>query len=254
MQFHKRREAMLKLNNISKTINNNKILDAISLTVEEGEIVGLIGKSGSGKSTILRSISGLSGIDEGEIIYKGKVISSVEPLKHKTKLSVEIGMVFQQFNLFNHWNVLENIYKNLVIVKKENKQVAIEMAKKALNQVGLSELSNRKITSLSGGQKQRVAIARTIAMGNKVILFDEATSALDPQSSKEIMKLMLELKEKFKVTMIIVSHELKFIREICDKVYFIEKGKLIERGTSEEIFSNPKNEKTKEFLEDFIKD
>lgn len=245
---------MLKLNNISKTINNNKILDAISLTVEEGEIVGLIGKSGSGKSTILRSISGLSGIDEGEIIYKGKVISSVEPLKHKTKLSVEIGMVFQQFNLFNHWNVLENIYKNLVIVKKENKQVAIEMAKKALNQVGLSELSNRKITSLSGGQKQRVAIARTIAMGNKVILFDEATSALDPQSSKEIMKLMLELKEKFKVTMIIVSHELKFIREICDKVYFIEKGKLIERGTSEEIFSNPKNEKTKEFLEDFIKD
>lgn len=245
---------MLKLNNISKTINNNKILDAISLAVEEGEIVGLIGKSGSGKSTILRSISGLSGIDEGEIIYKGKVISSVEPLKHKTKLSVEIGMVFQQFNLFNHWNVLENIYKNLVIVKKENKQVAIEMAKKALNQVGLSELSNRKITSLSGGQKQRVAIARTIAMGNKVILFDEATSALDPQSSKEIMKLMLELKEKFKVTMIIVSHELKFIREICDKVYFIEKGKLIERGTSEEIFSNPKNEKTKEFLEDFIKD
>ncbi|WP_198145792.1 amino acid ABC transporter ATP-binding protein [Gemelliphila asaccharolytica] len=244
---------MLKLNNISKTINNNKILDAISLTVEEGEIVGLIGKSGSGKSTILRSISGLSGIDEGEIIYKGKVISSVEPLKHKTKLSVEIGMVFQQFNLFNHWNVLENIYKNLVIVKKENKQVAIEMAKKALNQVGLSELSNRKITSLSGGQKQRVAIARTIAMGNKVILFDEATSALDPQSSKEIMKLMLELKEKFKVTMIIVSHELKFIREICDKVYFIEKGKLIESGTSEEIFSNPKNEKTKEFLEDFIK-
>lgn len=244
---------MLKLNNISKTINNNKILDAISLTVEEGEIVGLIGKSGSGKSTILRSISGLSGIDEGEIIYKGKVISSVEPLKHKTKLSVEIGMVFQQFNLFNHWNVLENIYKNLVIVKKENKQVAIEMAKKALNQVGLSELSNRKITSLSGGQKQRVAIARTIAMGNKVILFDEATSALDPQSSKEIMKLMLELKEKFKVTMIIVSHELKFIREICDKVYFIEKGKLIESGISEEIFSNPKNEKTKEFLEDFIK-
>lgn len=244
---------MLKLNNISKTINNNKILDAISLTVEEGEIVGLIGKSGSGKSTILRSISGLSGIDEGEIIYKGKVISSVEPLKYKTKLSVEIGMVFQQFNLFNHWNVLENIYKNLVIVKKENKQVAIEMAKKALNQVGLSELSNRKITSLSGGQKQRVAIARTIAMGNKVILFDEATSALDPQSSKEIMKLMLELKEKFKVTMIIVSHELKFIREICDKVYFIEKGKLIESGTSEEIFSNPKNEKTKEFLEDFIK-
>lgn len=244
---------MLKLNNISKTINNNKILDAISLTVEEGEIVGLIGKSGSGKSTILRSISGLSGIDEGEIIYKGKVISSVEPLKHKTKLSVEIGMVFQQFNLFNHWNVLENIYKNLVIVKKENKQVAIGMAKKALNQVGLSELSNRKITSLSGGQKQRVAIARTIAMGNKVILFDEATSALDPQSSKEIMKLMLELKEKFKVTMIIVSHELKFIREICDKVYFIEKGKLIESGTSEEIFSNPKNEKTKEFLEDFIK-
>lgn len=244
---------MLKLNNISKTINNNKILDAISLTVEEGEIVGLIGKSGSGKSTILRSISGLSGIDEGEIIYKGKVISSVEPLKHKTKLSVEIGMVFQQFNLFNHWNVLENIYKNLIIVKKENKQVAIEMAKKALNQVGLSELSNRKITSLSGGQKQRVAIARTIAMGNKVILFDEATSALDPQSSKEIMKLMLELKEKFKVTMIIVSHELKFIREICDKVYFIEKGKLIESGTSEEIFSNPKNEKTKEFLEDFIK-
>lgn len=244
---------MLKLNNISKTINNNKILDAISLTVEEGEIVGLIGKSGSGKSTILRSISGLAGIDEGEIIYKGKVISSVEPLKHKTKLSVEIGMVFQQFNLFNHWNVLENIYKNLVIVKKENKQVAIEMAKKALNQVGLSELSNRKITSLSGGQKQRVAIARTIAMGNKVILFDEATSALDPQSSKEIMKLMLELKEKFKVTMIIVSHELKFIREICDKVYFIEKGKLVESGTSEEIFSNPKNEKTKEFLEDFIK-
>lgn len=239
---------MLKLNSISKTINDNKILDNVSLNVTEGEIIGLIGKSGSGKSTILRSIAGLSGIDSGEIIYKDELISSDKDLKPKTQLSSEIGMVFQHFNLFSHWNVLENIYKNLVIVKNISKQDAIEKAKKALSSVGLSEFADRPLSQLSGGQKQRVAIARTLAMDNKLILFDEATSALDPESSKEIMNVMLELKEKENVTMIIVSHELAFIKEICDRVYFMEEGKIVESGNASELFTQPKNERTKQFL------
>lgn len=243
---------MLKLNNISKTIGDNKILNNISLEISEGEIVGLIGKSGSGKSTILRSISGLSGVDSGEIVYKDKVISSKQELVAKDALSSEIGMVFQHFNLFSHWNVLENVYKTLVIVKKMAKDVAIEKAKKALADVGLADFYDRELSQLSGGQKQRVAIARTLAMENKVILFDEATSSLDPESSKEIMNLMASLKEEYKVTMIIVSHELAFIREICDKVYFMEAGTIIESGAATEIFTTPTNERTKEFLKDYL--
>lgn len=243
---------MLKLNNISKTIDNNKILNNISLHIGEGEIVGLIGKSGSGKSTILRSISGLSSVDSGEIIYKNEIISSRKEQVAKTELSREIGMVFQHFNLFNHWNVLENVYKNLVIVKKMSKEKAIDKAKKALDSVGLADYYDRDLIQLSGGQKQRVAIARTLAMENKVILFDEVTSALDPESSKEIMNVMQNLKDKFNVTMIIVSHELSFIRDICDKVYFMESGIIVESGSAKTLFTNPENERTRDFLKDYI--
>ncbi len=243
---------MLILNNVSKLINGNKILKNVSLNINEGEIVGLIGKSGSGKSTILRSIAGLSGIDSGEIIYKDNVISSNKDFVVKNEISSEIGMVFQHFNLFNHWNVLENVYKTLVIVKKISKQEAIEKAKKSLESVGLAGFEERSLSNLSGGQKQRVAIARTLAMDNKVILFDEATSALDPESSKEIMALMRNLKDEFKVTMIIVSHELSFIRDVCNKVYFMESGEIVESGSASELFSNPKNARTKEFLVDYI--
>lgn len=243
---------MLILNNVSKLINGNKILKNVSLNINEGEIVGLIGKSGSGKSTILRSIAGLSGIDSGEIIYKDNVISSNKDFVVKNEISSEIGMVFQHFNLFNHWNVLENVYKTLVIVKKISKQEAIEKAKKSLESVGLAGFEERSLSNLSGGQKQRVAIARTLAMDNKVILFDEATSALDPESSKEIMALMRNLKDEFKVTMIIVSHELSFIRDVCNKVYFMESGEIVESGSASELFSNPKNVRTKEFLVDYI--
>lgn len=243
---------MLILNNVSKLINGNKILKNVSLNINEGEIVGLIGKSGSGKSTILRSIAGLSGIDSGEIIYKDNVISSNKDFVVKSEISSEIGMVFQHFNLFNHWNVLENVYKTLVIVKKISKQEAIEKAKKSLESVGLAGFEERSLSNLSGGQKQRVAIARTLAMDNKVILFDEATSALDPESSKEIMALMRNLKDEFKVTMIIVSHELSFIRDVCNKVYFMESGEIVESGSASELFSNPKNARTKEFLVDYI--
>lgn len=243
---------MLVVENISKKINDNKILDNVSLTVNQGEIIGLIGKSGSGKSTLLRAIAGIAGIDDGKIIYKDEIISANEDFKTKNELSKEIGMVFQSFNLFNHWNVLENIYKNLVIVKNMPKAKAINKAKKSLEQVGLSNLADRKISELSGGQKQRVAIARTLAMSSDLILFDEATSALDPESSKDIMNLMISLKEKYKVTMIIVSHELSFIKEICDRVYFMENANIIEENTSEKIFTNPKHNRTKEFLKDYL--
>lgn len=243
---------MLVVENISKKINDNKILDNVSLTVNQGEIIGLIGKSGSGKSTLLRAIAGIAGIDDGKIIYKDEIISANEDFKTKNELSKEIGMVFQSFNLFNHWNVLENIYKNLVIVKNMPKVKAINKAKKSLEQVGLSNLADRKISELSGGQKQRVAIARTLAMSSDLILFDEATSALDPESSKDIMNLMISLKEKYKVTMIIVSHELSFIKEICDRVYFMENANIIEENTSEKIFTNPNHNRTKEFLKDYL--
>ncbi|MBU0278989.1 MULTISPECIES: amino acid ABC transporter ATP-binding protein [unclassified Gemella] len=243
---------MLKLENVSKVLNDNKILNNISLEISEGEIVGLIGKSGSGKSSLLRSVAGLSGIDGGLITYKNEIISSEQAFKAKSPLSSEIGMVFQHFNLFNHWNVLENVYKTLVLVKKISKETALQKAKKALEQVGLANYFDRSIGQLSGGQKQRVAIARTLAMESKLILFDEATSALDPESSKEIMKLMIDLKEKYLVTMIIVSHELSFIRDICDRVYFMENGIIVEENRADIIFSKPKNKRTQEFLKDYI--
>lgn len=240
---------MLKVENIYKTINNNEILKGVSLHVEEGDIVGLIGKSGSGKSTVLRSISGISGIDKGKIIYKDRVISDTIDFAVRDSQALEIGMVFQQFNLFNHWTVLENIYKNLTLIKKISKDQAIIEAKKSLDNVGLADFYDRKVSSLSGGQKQRVAIARTLAMKNKLILFDEATSALDPESSKDIMALMQKLKSKHNVTMIIVSHELEFIKNICNKVYYMENGEVIESGNSVEIFENPRTDRLKQFLD-----
>lgn len=240
---------MLKVENIYKTINNNEILKGVSLHVEEGDIVGLIGKSGSGKSTVLRSISGISGIDKGKIIYKDRVISDTIDFAVRDSQALEIGMVFQQFNLFNHWTVLENIYKNLTLIKKIPKDQAIIDAKKSLDSVGLADFYDRKVSSLSGGQKQRVAIARTLAMKNKLILFDEATSALDPESSKDIMALMQKLKSKHNVTMIIVSHELEFIKNICNKVYYMENGEVIESGKSVDIFENPSTDRLKQFLD-----
>ncbi|MBF0716130.1 amino acid ABC transporter ATP-binding protein [Gemelliphila palaticanis] len=239
---------MLKVENIYKTINNNEILKGVSLHVEEGDIIGLIGKSGSGKSTVLRSIAGISGVDKGKIIYKNKVISDTIDFAVRDSQALEIGMVFQQFNLFNHWTVLENIYKNLTLIKNISKDQAIIEAKKSLDNVGLVDFYDRKISSLSGGQKQRVAIARTLAMKNKLILFDEATSALDPESSKDIMTLMQKLKSKHNVTMIIVSHELDFIKNICNKVYYMENGEVIESGNSVDIFENPRTNRLKNFL------
>lgn len=240
---------MLKVENIYKTINNNEILKGVSLHVEEGDIVGLIGKSGSGKSTVLRSIAGISGVDKGKIIYKDSVISDTIDFAVRDSQALEIGMVFQQFNLFNHWTVLENIYKNLTLIKKISKDQAIIEAKKSLDNVGLADFYDRKVSSLSGGQKQRVAIARTLAMKNKLILFDEATSALDPESSKDIMALMQKLKSKHNVTMIIVSHELEFIKNICNKVYYMENGEVIESGKSVDIFENPSTDRLKQFLD-----
>ena len=239
---------MLKVENIYKTINNNEILKGVSLHVEEGDIVGLIGKSGSGKSTVLRSIAGISGVDKGKIIYKNKVISDTIDFAVRDSKALEIGMIFQQFNLFNHWTVLENIYKNLTLIKKIPKDQAIIEAKKSLDNVGLADFYDRKVSSLSGGQKQRVAIARTLAMKNKLILFDEATSALDPESSKDVMALMQKLKSKHNVTMIIVSHELDFIKSICNKVYYMENGEVIESGNSVDIFENPRTNRLKNFL------
>lgn len=243
---------MLELKNINKSINGNEILKNLNMTIEEGQIVGVIGKSGSGKSTLLRTIAGLEGLDSGDIIYKGENITTKKSFEKRKDIAYEIGMVFQHFNLFTHWSVLENVYKTLVIVKKMPKQQAIDLAVEALKSVGLGEFIERELSSLSGGQKQRVAIARTLAMQNKVILFDEATSALDPQSSKDIMNVMMNLKNEHKVTMVIVSHELGFIRDICDYIYYMQEGEIVEQGATKDIFSAPKDEKTQQFLADFI--
>ena len=232
---------MLEIKDIHKNFGKIKVLKGINLNVSEKDIVVIIGPSGSGKSTLLRVINELEKPNKGQIIFEGKAVTNVDEYRKK------VGMVFQHFNLFPHLTVLDNLILAPVKIKIKNKEDAIIEARKLLKDVGLSDKENTYPSNLSGGQKQRIAIIRTLMMNPKIILFDEPTSALDPEMVEEVLELMKKL-AKDGMTMIVVSHEMKFAREVATKMIFMVDGKIEEEGTPNQIFEHPKSDRLKEFI------
>ena len=243
------KEKIIEVINLKKQFGNNLILDDINFTINKGEAVSLIGPSGSGKSTILRCIADLETLTGGKILIEGHNLQDKGiDRKIKKELLLKTGMIFQNFNLFPHMTVKDNIVKTLRIVKKTAVKKAEEIAEKVLETVGLADKKDNFPNELSGGQKQRVAIARGLALEPDILLFDEPTSALDPELVKEVLDIIRKLKKERKITMLIVSHEMKFVREISDEVIVMENGKILEKGTVEKIFENPETQRVKEFL------
>ncbi len=234
---------MLKIENLNKSFGNKEVLKNINFNLEKGERVVILGESGSGKSTILRCINKLEEKTSGAIYFNNELITDKNILKVRSK----INMVFQSYNLFNNLTILENIILAPVKLKMLSEIKAIKEAEKLLDKFNLSEKINDYPKQLSGGQKQRVAIIRALIMNPEYILFDEPTSALDPKMIDEVVEIFRELKKE-NIGMIVVTHELKFAREIADRVLFIHKGKIIEDGPKEEIFYKPKTRELKEFL------
>lgn len=239
---------ILEIKNLSISFDNTTIIDDISLNVKKGEIISIIGPSGSGKSTLLKCINLLNIPDTGEIIFNGTNILTSFNKVNQTRS--KIGMVFQSFNLFNNMNVLKNCIIGPTKILKIKKNEAELEALRLLDLVGMKEFKNAKVATLSGGQRQRVAIARCLAMKPDIILFDEPTSALDPEMVGEVLDVIKKLTNDG-ITLIIVTHEMAFAKEISDRVIFMSDGKIIEDGTPSEIFDNPKNERTKSFLQRF---
>ena len=236
---------MINIENLSKNFGNLKVLKNISTTINKGEIISIIGPSGSGKSTFLRCINKLEEPTEGHIY-----IDDMDLMDKNTdinKIRERVGMVFQHFNLFPHMTVLENLILSPTIVKKETKEEAEKYALYLLQKVGLSDKANSYPNQLSGGQKQRIAIARALAMKPEVILFDEPTSALDPEMIKEVLDVMRNL-AKEGMTMLIVTHEMGFARNVGNRILFMDKGEIIEDCSPKEFFENPTNERIKDFL------
>ena len=236
---------MIKVKNLKKQFGNNVVLKDISVAIEKGEVVSVIGPSGSGKSTFLRCINGLEEFDGGHIFVDNEDMADKN--LNIDKLREKIGMVFQSFNLFPHLTVLENIILAPVTLKKMHKEEAKIKAKELLKKVGLQEKADFYPSSLSGGQKQRVAIARALAMNPEAILFDEPTSALDPEMVGEVLQVMKSL-AKDGMTMVVVTHEMGFAREVCDRVIFMAGGEIVEQGNPNDVFLNPQHERTQNFL------
>lgn len=236
---------MIRVNNLHKSFEKNEVLKGINEHIEKGEVVVVIGASGSGKSTFLRCLNLLEVPTSGEIIFEGKNITDKKV--DINKIREKMGMVFQQFNLFPHKTVLDNLTIAPIKVKGVSKADAEKKAKELLDRVGLLNKADAYPSSLSGGQKQRIAIARALAMDPDVMLFDEPTSALDPEMVGEVLNVMKEL-AKEGMTMVVVTHEMGFAREVGDRILFMDKGNIMEEGTPEEIFSNPKNPRTIDFL------
>ena len=237
-------EKIIEVKNLRKNFGKNEVLHDINLTVNRGEVVSLIGPSGSGKSTILRCIIDLETITDGDIFIEGK---NLKDKKLKKEILLKTGMVFQSFNLFPHMTVRTNIVRTLNLVKKSSVSEATKIVKEVLEVVGLADKIDNFPSELSGGQRQRVAIARALALRPDILLFDEPTSALDPELVKEVLDIIRKLKNE-KITMLIVSHEMNFVKEISDKVVVLENGKILEKGTSKQIFENPESSRVKEFL------
>ena len=238
---------ILKINHLKKVFGDNVILKDINLTIKEQEVVVMLGPSGAGKSTLLRCLNQLETIDDGGIYFQQVDITDPNNNTDINKIREQMGMVFQDFNLFPHMTVLENIMVGPIKVKHENKKVVEERAYHLLEKVGLLEKANVYPHSLSGGQKQRIAIARALAMQPKVMLFDEPTSALDPEMVGEVLNVMKQLAVEG-MTMVVVTHEMGFAREVADWVVFMDGGYFIEENEPIEIFSNPQQERTKLFF------
>ena len=238
-------DAVITLSHLEKTFGKNEVLKDINLSVKHGEVISVIGSSGSGKSTMLRCINLLEIPTGGDILYEGQNVRD-KSLK-LTEYRAKVAMVFQQFNLFNNMTALENCVKPQMIVLKRTKEEATKIALEFIEKVGMGAYINARPSQLSGGQKQRIAIARALSMNPNVILFDEPTSALDPEMVGEVLEVMKEL-ARSGYTMIVVTHEMGFAREVSDRVIFMDGGYIVEEGTPEEIFKNTKQERTKQFL------
>ena len=241
---------IIEVKDLTKIYGETYALNKVNLSVNKGEVISIIGPSGSGKSTLLRTIIDLETITSGVVYIEGHDIKHENLSKQKKKeIMLKTGMVFQNFNLFPHMSVGENIQKTLLVVKKVSFSDAKLKTKEVLEKVGLSDKINNYPNELSGGQKQRVAIARAMALNPDILLFDEPTSALDPELVKEVLDIIRKLKDE-KITMMIVSHEMKFVRDISDRIVVMEKGSILEVGTAEKIFENPDTVRVKEFLQE----
>ncbi|MDU5100300.1 MAG: amino acid ABC transporter ATP-binding protein [Peptoniphilus grossensis] len=237
-------EYIFEIENLEKSFGDNEVLKDINFKVKKGEVVSIIGSSGSGKSTLLRCINLLEEPNGGKIKYHGEnILDDISINNYRTK----VGMVFQSFNLFNNMSVLENCVIGQVKVLKKSRQEAVKLAEEFLQKVGMYPFKDAKPTSLSGGQKQRVAIARSLAMNPEVLLFDEPTSALDPEMVNEVLNVMRDLAEEG-LTMLVVTHEMGFARDVSNRVLFMDKGVIAEDEDSKEFFANPKTQRAKEFL------
>ena len=236
---------MIKVENLTKSFGELEVLKGINQEIKDGEVVVVIGPSGSGKSTFLRCLNLLESPTSGKIFVDNDEITSKKIDINKVR--EEMGMVFQSFNLFNNLNILDNITLAPTLVKKMDKTKAEEKARELLARVGLPDKAQAFPKSLSGGQKQRIAIARALAMNPKVMLFDEPTSALDPEMVGEVLDIMKDL-AKEGMTMVVVTHEMGFAREVGDRILFMDGGYIVEEGSPEEVFGNPKNERTQNFL------
>lgn len=240
---------MLKIQQLSKFFNGKQVLKSIGLEIQEGEIVTIIGPSGSGKSTLLRCMNLLEVPEEGDVIFEGTNL--LDPKTNLNEIREHIGMVFQNFNLFPNKTVGENITLALKLLKRMDEESAHNVALNLLTRVGLADKIDVYPAKLSGGQKQRVAIARSLALNPKLMLFDEPTSALDPEMVKEVLDVMKELGESG-MTMVIVTHEMNFARNVATRAIFIDQGQILEDTTPEELFTNPKQARTKEFLDKIL--
>jgi ectoine/hydroxyectoine ABC transporter ATP-binding protein len=246
----------LKVENLKKDFGSLSVLKDINLEVEKGEVVCIIGPSGSGKSTFLRCLNHLEKMTSGKIYIDDELIfdrkdnkSLIKTDKEKlVKLRTKVGMVFQRFNLFPHKTALENVTLAPMVVKKVDKDAIKEKALELLDMVGLKDKADEYPSRLSGGQQQRVAIARALAMEPEIMLFDEATSALDPELVGEVLEVMKNLAKKHNITMIVVTHEMGFAREVADRVVFMADGVIVEQGSAKEIINNPQHDRTKKFL------
>jgi polar amino acid transport system ATP-binding protein len=251
---------MVDIQNVKKRFGDLEVLKGVSLQVEQGEVVCIIGPSGSGKTTLLRCINFLEKYQEGRIYIDGELMGYKErngklvaaPEKEIARLRTETGMVFQQFNLFPHMTALRNVSFGPIKIRNISKKDAEQRALELLDRVGLSEKANAYPAQLSGGQQQRVAIARALAMEPKVMLFDEVTSALDPELVGEVLNVMKQLAETHGITMIVVTHEMAFARDVADRVVFMDQGVIVEEGPPAQLFDQPKTDRLKSFLSRFL--
>ena len=239
---------ILSIQGLTKRFHRHEVLKGIDLTVDKGEVISIIGSSGSGKSTLLRCINLLETYESGAIRFHG--VNILENIKNLDSYRTNVGMIFQSFNLFSHLSVLENCTLGPIKVRHKSKLEAEELAHFYLKKVGMDDFSSRSVMTLSGGQKQRVAIARTLCMEPEVLLFDEPTSALDPEMVNEVLQVIKTLAKEHR-TMLIVTHEMGFAKDVSNRVLFMDQGVILEQGSPDVIFNHPKETRTQEFLSRF---